>query len=288
MSHKWGHDELAADLANHLRGKGDIMAWENMQIGPSGSPRPDVYTIGKTFVRFCPMTYEIKVSVSDFRSDVTSGKWQSYLKFSGAVIFATPVGLISKADVPAGCGLIQRSETGWRVAKAPTIQRVDSMHQDVWLKLLMTGVERAAEQQKATARRVAHDWTVKEHLNKRFGQEVGELVYKVRHNKMLINSDIEALEKQRATIKDLTHWELKSAKENIERSEARFSAAQAELASALGLEVDANTHTLITSMRKAANRLNENSEIQRLTNAFKQIEICIEQGLLPLPVKVEA
>lgn len=44
-----GHDELAQSLAAHLRGDAR-MIWCDLQLGPSGSPRPDVYTIDK-FVR---------------------------------------------------------------------------------------------------------------------------------------------------------------------------------------------------------------------------------------------
>ena len=75
------HDELADDLAAHLRAD-RRMVWTNIQLGPSGSPRPDVYAFFKSYVDPRPMAYECKVSLSDFRADVTAGKWQSYRKFS--------------------------------------------------------------------------------------------------------------------------------------------------------------------------------------------------------------
>ena len=70
---KWGHDELAKDLAQHLACSNDRMIWLDMQLGPSGSPRPDVFTAPKSYSGFKPIAYECKVSVSDFRSDITSG-----------------------------------------------------------------------------------------------------------------------------------------------------------------------------------------------------------------------
>lgn len=42
------HDELAADLAAKLR-TDRRMVWTDIQLGPSGSPRPDVYAIFKSF-----------------------------------------------------------------------------------------------------------------------------------------------------------------------------------------------------------------------------------------------
>lgn len=138
---KWGHDQLARDLAEHLRYTGARMVWEDMQMGPSGSARPDVYTMNKSFRSPRPITYEVKISVADFRSDVTSGKWQKYLDFSCGVIFAVPKGLIKKDDIPPGCGLIIRGDKAWRTAKGPTLGMV-TLNQNHLLKLLIDGVRR--------------------------------------------------------------------------------------------------------------------------------------------------
>lgn len=138
---KWGHDALAKDLASHLETP-ERMIWTDMQLGPSGSARPDVYSMRKSYSKPMPVTYEIKVSVSDFRSDITSGKWQKYLDFSTAVVFAVPKGLIGKDDIPKGCGLMTRGENGWVTLRKPTRQTV-TLPEKVMLKLLIDGVERA-------------------------------------------------------------------------------------------------------------------------------------------------
>jgi len=96
----------------------------------------------KSYSKPMPVTYEIKVSVSDFRSDITSGKWQKYLDFSTAVVFAVPKGLVSKDDIPKGCGLMTRGENGWVTLRKPTRQTV-TLPEKVMLKLLIDGVERA-------------------------------------------------------------------------------------------------------------------------------------------------
>lgn len=141
MSDQWLHDALMKDLAEHLRCKTDRMVWTDMPIGPAGSPRPDVFTIFKSFTQPRPMTYEVKISKADFRSDVTAGKWQKYLRFSSGVLFACPSGLIGKADIPDGCGLIVRGADGWRVVKGPTLRSV-TLPEDALLKLLIDGVDR--------------------------------------------------------------------------------------------------------------------------------------------------
>lgn len=164
---KWKHDDLMRDLAEHLA-QPNRMIWCDMQMGPSGSPRPDVYTMQKSYTNPKPVAYECKVSVADFRSDVTAGKWQSYLDFACGVYFAVPAGLISKADLPSGCGLIVRGDTGWRVLKAPTLNPV-SLPERGMLKLLIDGVERA--QLKARVRHFNAFVKAKE-LGKQFGDDV--------------------------------------------------------------------------------------------------------------------
>ena len=90
------HDELANSLAIHLMNE-NRMVWEDIPVGKVHSVRPDVLTIEKSYSSPNPISYEIKVSVSDFRSDVTKAKWKAYLDFSYGVIFAVPKGLIKKS-----------------------------------------------------------------------------------------------------------------------------------------------------------------------------------------------
>ena len=137
----WRHDDLLASLAAHLRGNPRRMVWCDMPMGPSGSQRPDVWTLNRSFADPRPMAYECKVSVSDFRADVTAGKWQGYLKFSMGVVFAMPKGLIDKADLPQRCGLMVLGDKGWKTLKAPTLWPV-ALPQDVLLKLLIDGLDR--------------------------------------------------------------------------------------------------------------------------------------------------
>lgn len=171
---EWKHDDLATDLAAHLRASGDVMTFENLQMGQSGSPRPDVLTFAKTYTKLDVRAYEVKISRSDFRSDTTAGKWRGYLAFASSVTFAVPAGLIDKAEVPPQCGLIVRGESGtWRHVRKPQPQLLANLPWEAWLKLLMDGVAREGEQ-----RRHQHfnEWVGARALAKKFGQDAADMV----------------------------------------------------------------------------------------------------------------
>lgn len=168
------HDDLAHKLAQHLDCS-SRMVWENIPAGMSGSVRPDVYTLEKSFSSPNPITYEVKVSVSDFRSDVTSGKWKEYLNFSYGVVFAVPKGLITKNDIPNGCGLITYNGEGlWHTAKKPTLNPCE-IPCHVLLKLMMCGEERRT-QFKPIQPRQFDKWKHMETLSKKFGKDIGEKI----------------------------------------------------------------------------------------------------------------
>lgn len=171
MNKELTHDELAANLAQYLLSE-DRMVWEDIPVGPSGSIRPDVYTIQKSFAKPNPMSYEIKVSVSDFRSDITSGKWQQYLDFSYGVVFCVPKGLITKKDVPISCGLMTFNGEFWNTVKKPTIQPAN-LNSELLLKLLIGGNERQSQKWEPTPRDY-DEWKMNDSLRKKWGQDIRE------------------------------------------------------------------------------------------------------------------
>ncbi len=181
------HDALAESLAAHLHGP-DRMTWCDLQLGSAGSVRPDVYTIEKSFVRPNPMAYECKVSQSDFRADVTAGKWQAYLQYACGVYFACESGLIGKADVPPMCGLIVLKDGAWRSAKRPTVQPV-TIPQDAFLKLLIDGIEREGAAQRT--KRLADHWTHLTTIKHKFG----EVVAKVVSDRLAVDVEIESAQR---------------------------------------------------------------------------------------------
>jgi hypothetical protein len=269
------HDELASDLAAHLRASGDVIAWENMQMGPSGSPRPDVYIMQKSYSRFTPMAYEVKVSVSDFRSDVTSGKWQSYLQYASGVVFAVPLGLINKDDLPKGCGLIVRGE-GWRHVKKPILQRISTLPHDAWMKLMIDGINRVDPAARLALR---HEYASAETMRKRFGEDIASLLSKRELAKYRIEESIKQLDRERQRIEE---QKLRLRLDAIQR-DADVSEKFIELVKAFGLPEDASIWDLQMAMREVRDRYNENSEIARLTKIVDRLRDNLEDACNPLP-----
>jgi hypothetical protein len=167
------HDQLANNLATHLMSD-DRMVWEDIPVGKAGSVRPDVLTIQKSFANPNPISYEIKVSVSDFRSDVTKAKWRNYLDFSYGVVFAVPKGLVTKADIPNGCGLITFNGQSWNTVKRP-ILNPSELGGELLLKLLIAGKERETSRPVIKNRdfdKYAHHETLRKKFGKDFSSKI--------------------------------------------------------------------------------------------------------------------
>lgn len=279
---QWNHDELAHDLANHLRVNPEHMVWEDMQMGPSGSIRPDVYLLKKAYSTFAPVTYEIKVSVSDFRSDITSGKWQGYLKFSSGVIFAVPAGLINKADVPAGCGLIVRHEEVWRTVKRPTLQKIDTLPHSAWMKMLIDGVERV-QFERATLRQKSNSWQVEQKLRVKYGDELARLIADVMLDRDLLEHHKQQIEKKRREIDEGHNQYVERTRQEIKREREMVDQAIIELGNSLGLKEGFSATDLTYAIWEAKRRITGDGEIQRLRNVFEHLKNQIDRGLEPLP-----
>lgn len=278
----WGHDELAHDLANHLRVNPEHMVWEDMQMGPSGSIRPDVYLLKKAYSTFAPVTYEVKVSVSDFRSDITSGKWQGYLKFSSAVIFAVPAGLINKADVPAGCGLIVRHDEVWRTVKRPTLQKIETLPHNSWMKMLIDGVERV-QFERARLRQRTNSWAVEQKLRARFGDELARLIAEVVRDRESLEYHRQEIARKRQEIDEGHNGYVKSKREELERERRYADGAMLELGQALGLAEGFTAMDLTHAIWEAKRRIVGDGEVERLRGVIKNLHGQLERGMEPLP-----
>lgn len=185
------HDELAHNLATHLIAD-DRMVWEDLPAGKAGSIRPDVYTIRKSYSNPSPISYEIKVSVSDFRSDVTSGKWKGYLEFSDGVVFAVPKGLITRKDLPLGCGLITFNGQFWNTVKRPTLHNSE-LNSELLLKLLISGKERQSQPDTPKLRGF-HEEMHLEKLRQKFGYDFRRKIAELENHPQMV-AELEGIRK---------------------------------------------------------------------------------------------
>lgn len=283
----WKHDELAHDLAEHLRRNTARVCWEDMQLGPAGTCRPDVYAMAHSYSKFCPVVYEVKVSVSDFRADVTAGKYTKYFKYAGGVVFAVPEGLLKKSDIPDGCGLMIRKESGWHTLKGPTIRQLDNLPRDAWMKLLMDGMTRQVERTQVKSR-VVNTYFVDQRLMKKHGGEIAELVCRAYRSRETLEREIEAQEQRRKEVRQEGEEELARRRKRREDAEERLTDAQRDLAKGLGLDPDVPMHVLTRTLWDATRRLAGDAEVKRLRMVLSRLESTITEGMATLPGEIAA
>lgn len=276
----WRHDELAADLAQHLRSD-KRMVWADMQLGPSGSPRPDVFTLERSYSRPLPTAYECKISRSDLRSDTTSGKWQKYLAFAGAVIFAVPDGLCTPSDIPAGCGLIVRKAATWRhVRKA--IRQTCALPMDACMKLLIDGVGRTAERRLPTPRK-ADLWRDNDAIRRKFGEAVARAA-----------RDITAAQTEAAELQEMrrARWARVDAEVAAHRAHmmarakdemAEFESAKRDLIAWLGLDEGSSAHVVRRRMAELKSSCDADARVVRAEQQIEAVRRSVDQLLRSLP-----
>lgn len=274
---KWGHDALAEDLASHLRGNTDRMVWTDMQLGPSGSSRPDVYALPIAYSRFQPIAYECKVSMSDFRADVTKGKYTDYLKFAAGVVFACPAGLLKKEDIPAGAGLMVRGPDGWRSLKKPALIKCDSLPRDAWMKLLIDGSRRDIQRREVENERSLR--SLNEHraiqkLRAEFGEVVAAAIsdhrqqtthhltnlrYRIKGEEEALQRDLERIEEKRRVAR--------------KRVDDHCSKLLADLAAVVGMEADAaQVYEMGSRLRDMINLAQADSTVQELRAIVRRMQ----------------
>ena len=148
---EWTGLTLAEDLAKS-RDMEYWMTWVQIPLGSviwsdNRVPRADVLAVRKSFAHPTFIIYEVKISRSDFHTDVNKGKYQSYFNHCAQFYFAAPTGLIKKDEVPEGTGLIVRGEKGWHTLKS-ALRREHKLDEQMLLKLLMRGYDNRLDEWK--------------------------------------------------------------------------------------------------------------------------------------------
>ncbi len=256
----WTHNDLQHDLAMHLRAGGERWVWCNIVLGDGG--RPDCFTFrpyGQSAQEM--VAYEIKVSREDLRSDLTKGKWQRYRSFAQGITFAVPKGLCKKGDVPTGCGLIVRSDTGWRHVRKPVLQSAALEISD-FIKLLS-----APPEWQAQARATHGGWRerqIEKTANRAAGRRISQDLAKY----------LQAPEKARAAVEEAERT-LANAKTRAERIESQAQSLMAELAESLGIE----GRPKIWEIRARIGELKEEGLTGALTASLERVAAEASKGL---------
>jgi len=266
---KIGHNELAHLLAEHLSQNSDKMIWEDLIMGSSGNCRPDVYTMMKSYSNPRPTAYEIKISVGDFRSDVTTGKWMKYLKYAQGVYFCVPLGLVTKNDIPDGAGLITyNTETGsFRTVKKATLANVTPPF-DVMQKLLINGIERHRAQIRP---KIFSEWVANDKISKKFGEETAKLL----SDRTALRNEITRLEAiKKAQIDNIEEIKSKAQKQAFEARDDLMELVN-QLAELLGVELASgdNIHRRLNRIRFHIGAL---ARQQTLTGAHRVFSVSVD------------
>lgn len=275
----WTHDALAIDLAQHARAGGENFAWLDMPVGPAGSVRPDVFTVKRwSYHAAIFITYEVKISVADFRADVTSGKYLEYFKFSSGVTFACPAGLLKLDDVPESCGLIERSARGWRHRRRPTMQKV-ALALETMIKLISTAPFSAVPFRGGDAQ-----WSLTNYMRERIeeearsramrqiGKRLGKDIAQYLRAPEAARAVVKAADGEARRIVDAAHVEAKRVVDQVE-SEWR------EIRVALGIPLDAPRHEARVKLVQRLRSVNADHEVRRLTELLEGIQRKLDDGL---------
>lgn len=267
------HNQVANSLAAHLRGNTDRMVWTDTQLGPSGSPRPDVFTINKSYSRFAADAYEVKVSVSDLRHDLTEGKWQKYRQFAHRVWFAFPRGLAPITEVPRECGVILMGEGGaWRAARKPISQPRDTLPHDAWMKLLLESHPRALEVDTLESMRArqAADWKVQEILRTRLGEEAARLFGDLQAARTRFELDTTVLREEAKAMRERHEAERTRLKRDLAEERTWLNEEMRTFAAALGIPQGGDISA--TQIVMAMNRMRTRMQLADIDRAIKQMQ----------------
>jgi hypothetical protein len=267
------HDELAADLAAHCRATYS-MVWTDMQLGASGSPRPDVYVLPPSYARFDPVAYEVKVSIADARSDWKSGKWQNYYAFATRVYMAAPTGLVKREDLPPGLGLIVRGEHGWKVTKAPQHRRLEggTLPHETWVKLLLDGPERLVSQrvrEREMECRRATWWAESERARQLLGRDVATALQDLVDARSRLENARDRERNFAKELRDRMDRELERAEKDARREAHAADDRCRAAARAAGLPESASWYEVFDELRRRQDALDRDQRILRAARYFR-------------------
>ena len=106
MTHKEAIDRMCGCLRQY-----GWRCFPEVQIGSYGDVIPDIIAIKRSYKKKSIAIFEIKVSRSDFKSEMRNRKYMKSLPFADKFYYACPDGLIDVEDLPPQAGLYYISDT---------------------------------------------------------------------------------------------------------------------------------------------------------------------------------
>lgn len=141
------HDDIADDLATAKGGIPFLNACLGSVWADGKTPRADLVVCRPTYKEFTLSIFEVKISRSDFLSDIRSEKWRLYLPHCHRFYFAAMAGVCKKEDVPEEAGLMIRNDKGWHTAKAAP-RLMPNVPQETLLSLIFARQRRSIREKR--------------------------------------------------------------------------------------------------------------------------------------------
>jgi len=283
MIENWKHDDLLQDLKSTIEKtgiNGSRMVWVDIPMGSSGSQRPDLFSLEKSFSKPNPTAYEIKVSRSDFLADVTAGKWTGYLRFASRVIFCVPKDLIKKTEVPDKAGLMIRGANSWRTAKKAIVSG-QKLGFEQMLKLLMYTDDLYRDRARQSD---FNFFKIEKKIKKLHGEEISQIISDVTMAKYKIKEAEDRAERIVSRAKSLENDSTRRIEEERERHMFEYNAAINQVKEALGLKADSGRWETISAIKRIADALNginheKQNILRQLMRQSSQMTASLERAI---------
>lgn len=187
---KWTANDLAASLIAKLQLDRHVVVREVQLFDGPPFCRGDLVAMerrgsGKPRVK----VFEIKVGRSDFWADVRADKWRAY-RAAGPVYFATPRGLVTKAELPDGAGLIEMTEDRrwlWTRRARPEARDLQGPPIELVRRLVLAAWDQADMRARAEMRpRYFSDYMAAKNARTEFGRKVCALAADLERAERLI------------------------------------------------------------------------------------------------------
>lgn len=134
----WTHDRLQSDLYRKRRAAKATLAWSEVQVPGTDGGRFDVFACRSHDAKRTDtwQGFEVKATLPDLESDLSTGKWRRYLPACDEFSFALGPDLANHIDrIPDGPGVMVLAGDRWQWKRKPTGGHRTVADLDIWKRL---------------------------------------------------------------------------------------------------------------------------------------------------------